>query len=607
VTAAAALLMLLLLVALPASSRAACGSVRVAEPAHIRDHQPPPLAIGDSTMLLALYNLAAIGYEANAHGCRGFTEALALIRQRKAAGTLPHMVVIALGADGSITHDDIGEALGQLCCMRLLVLVTPRELGGGSGADAAVVRDEVHRHRGRTLLLDWVSDSAGHGAWFQPDGLHLTTAGAIAFTDLLRRALPDAYPPPVPDRPLGGARKLHHSGDPTPGPVPLQLHAGLGRVGYVSARITGPAGSRVQLGERRGRSTRPIATVQLGTGRAKVPQALRWSCTARTRALVAATLPPSPPQHAVATVTTPSCGRRLAAGIPRTARVGRELAIKLHDRWGIGDLPVQICVAAPGAGPACRRWWLHRDTPRRTISLPAPRPGGWRITVTGQGAAARAVVTWVQHPGGRIRLLAVGDSEMQILDDFLGQDLGAHGVDVTSDARISTGLTKPFFFDWQGHARQQAAGLRPDATVMFIGANDGFSVAGAHGQPVLCCGPGWSGGYANLVAQMMRTYLRGAAGRVYWFVLPDPRPGSFSSLFGGVDSGIRRAARRFPGRVSLIDAQSFFTPGGYRDFMTYQGQGFVIHESDGVHLSTAADRVAALLMVHQMLANRLIR
>jgi len=65
------------------------------------------------------------------------------------------MVVIALGADGSVTHDDVGQTLGLLCCTRLLVLVTPRELGGGFGSDAITERVEAHRHHGRILLLDW--------------------------------------------------------------------------------------------------------------------------------------------------------------------------------------------------------------------------------------------------------------------------------------------------------------------------------------------------------------------------------------------------------------------------------------------------------------------
>jgi hypothetical protein len=146
-------------------------------------------------MLLALEDLAAHGFDVNAHGCRQWPEAQTLLEGLKRAGRLPHMVVIALGADGSISGREIGETLGLLCCTRLLVLVTPRELGGGSGADAATVRAEVRSHPGRTRLLDWVRFSAGHGDWFQPDGLHLTTAGATAFTGFLAQALRWAYPP----------------------------------------------------------------------------------------------------------------------------------------------------------------------------------------------------------------------------------------------------------------------------------------------------------------------------------------------------------------------------------------------------------------------------
>jgi hypothetical protein len=145
-------------------------------------------------MLLALSKLADAGFDANAHGCRQFPEALALLNERKREGRLPHMVVIALGGDGEVTGQDIGLALGVLCCTRLLVLVTPRELGGGSNNNAVVEHEEYRRHKNRILLLDWVAYASGHGEWFQPDGLHLTTTGADAFTGFLKRALPYAYP-----------------------------------------------------------------------------------------------------------------------------------------------------------------------------------------------------------------------------------------------------------------------------------------------------------------------------------------------------------------------------------------------------------------------------
>lgn len=178
----------------PRAGTAGCGGVEVSEPPHWHNHQRPPLAIGDSTMLLALDQLARAGYEANAHGCRQLPEAMAVVQARKRTGTLPHMVVVALGADGTLPAWQIGEMLGLLCCKHLLVLVTPRELGGGSGADAAKVRQEAARHPTRIKLLDWVRYSAGRSWWFQPDGLHLTTSGATAFTSLLGKALKYAYP-----------------------------------------------------------------------------------------------------------------------------------------------------------------------------------------------------------------------------------------------------------------------------------------------------------------------------------------------------------------------------------------------------------------------------
>jgi len=183
------------MLALPSASFAQCGGVFAVQPTHHPRGRIPPLAIGDSTMLLALYDLRAAGYNANAHGCRQYGEALALLRGRRAAHTLPHMTVIALGADGSVTYGDIDQTLTILGPKRLLVLVTPRELGGGSGSDAVTERVEARRHTTRIRLLDWVKYSAGRAAWFQPDGVHLTTAGAQAFTGFLKTALKWAYPP----------------------------------------------------------------------------------------------------------------------------------------------------------------------------------------------------------------------------------------------------------------------------------------------------------------------------------------------------------------------------------------------------------------------------
>lgn len=173
-----------------APAQAGCGGVQTAQPTSHRGPGPPPLAIGDSTMLLALPDLAHEGFAVNAHGCREYDEALALLRQLRDTHQLPHLVVVALGADGSVTPSDVEQTLSILGREHVLVLVTPRELGGGSGSDAETVRREGRLHPQTVRVLDWVAYAQGHGGdWFQPDGLHLTFTGAAVFAHFLRQAL----------------------------------------------------------------------------------------------------------------------------------------------------------------------------------------------------------------------------------------------------------------------------------------------------------------------------------------------------------------------------------------------------------------------------------
>jgi hypothetical protein len=184
------------LLLIPATAEAGCGGTQWKAAAKRPKHGRPPLAIGDSTMLLAMDNLSRAGYNVNAHGCRGWEEGLGVLRARRAHPGLPHLVVIALGADFTISRHDIWRALRIIGPDHVLGLVTPRELGGGSGSDAVHCRQAAAHYKKRVVLLDWVRYSSGHGSWFQPDGLHLTYTGARAFARLFKKALPFAQPQP---------------------------------------------------------------------------------------------------------------------------------------------------------------------------------------------------------------------------------------------------------------------------------------------------------------------------------------------------------------------------------------------------------------------------
>jgi hypothetical protein len=181
----------------PASAVACDASQHVAA-RHSPAHGRAPLAIGDSVMLGAADRLARAGFEVDARGCRQMAAGLEMLRARRHAGTLPRVVVVALGTNWVITHHDIRRALAIAGPRRLLVLVTPRELGGGSGSDARVEREAGRRHPRRIAVADWVRFSAGHGSWFAGDGIHLGPGGIAGMVRLLRpflRAKPPEQPP----------------------------------------------------------------------------------------------------------------------------------------------------------------------------------------------------------------------------------------------------------------------------------------------------------------------------------------------------------------------------------------------------------------------------
>src|SRR3954462_14204145 len=179
--------------ALSTATASACAEFRHA---HARAHPAaagrPPLLIGDSTSIFAVPILGRLGVEADAHGCRFFGQGVQMLRAHRSAHTLPHVVALALGANGPVSRGQITAALRVLGRDRVLALVTARR---SPGSDAAM-HSAAHRHPDRVLLIDWVAFSAGHGSWFAGDGLHVGQAGASAYAHLIRRRIaPFAFPP----------------------------------------------------------------------------------------------------------------------------------------------------------------------------------------------------------------------------------------------------------------------------------------------------------------------------------------------------------------------------------------------------------------------------
>jgi hypothetical protein len=190
IVAVGATVALLMTATHPGSAQAACGGVyrETVKPPH--RGVLPPLAVGDSTLILSLPTLRHEGISADAQGCRQYAQGLDMLAGLRRQGRLTRVVIVALGANGPVTEANVDRALTILGKTRVLVMVTHWKPGHRAGNDTALIRREARRHPGRVVVLDWIVASTRSPGWFQPDGLHLTFPGAAAFGRFLARAIP---------------------------------------------------------------------------------------------------------------------------------------------------------------------------------------------------------------------------------------------------------------------------------------------------------------------------------------------------------------------------------------------------------------------------------
>jgi len=206
----------------------------------------------------------------------------------------------------------------------------------------------------------------------------------------------------------------------------------------------------------------------------------------------------------------------------------------------------------------------------------------------------------------RLTVLATGDSMIYPILEELAAD-EPHGMRVIPERHDGTGLTTNTV-NWHELAKQQVARFHPDATVITLGGRDGgIPLAGADHKLIECCGTAWLEAYAGLVRPLVRDYLRGGAGQVFWLLLPAPRERLRAPFYEAVNDALRLLAPEFHGAMHLIPVDSVITPGyEFTEAITYQGLQIQPRNPDGIHLDHAGACVERSLVVEAMLQGGLL-
>jgi uncharacterized protein len=175
--------------------------------------------------------------------------------------------------------------------------------------------------------------------------------------------------------------------------------------------------------------------------------------------------------------------------------------------------------------------------------------------------------------------------------------------DVTRDARASTGLTRPDFFNWPEHLLTNVVKADPDVVVILFGGNDDQNIPAWNGKPQAKAGtPEWQAEYRQRVADTMDLLKSKDDDRwVIWMGIPITRSGVMPNTEQMNYIYATEAAKR--PWVEFVDAWPYFTDGSgaYTGSLpNADGQVRDMRNRDGIHLSTAGGNRLAYVLYQKL-------
>lgn len=193
-----------------------------------------------------------------------------------------------------------------------------------------------------------------------------------------------------------------------------------------------------------------------------------------------------------------------------------------------------------------------------------------------------------------------GDSMAQVLGESvvrLATETGLFRAEL--DYRISTGLTRPDYFDWP---RQFDAIVRrdppPEVMVVVFGGNDSQGLKTPEGVIYQPGEPGWRREYLRRVAGTM-DLLRADGRLVIWVGQPIMRSADFTARMQALNEVYAEAASSRPW-VKFVPLFDLFAgqDGQYGAYLPGEdGQVELMRQADGIHLSRAGgDRAANAIL-----------
>ena len=231
------------------------------------------------------------------------------------------------------------------------------------------------------------------------------------------------------------------------------------------------------------------------------------------------------------------------------------------------------------------------------------------ITATSATNAAATTIAEPTDPeptgppsaGNPAKVFIVGDSDAGTFGPYLQELLdGTQIIETELDYKVSSGLSRPDFFDWPAEMASKLPEVEPDIVVATFGGNDAQPLSVADGEFVIgdpvANEVEWTEEYQRRAGAMMDQLMEGGRTLV-WVGIPNDDNPDVTARMEIQDRAAKAAAAERP-EVIFVDTWSRFSgrDGGWAEFVIdpRDGQGKDVRASDGFHLNTTGAEILAL-------------
>lgn len=261
--------------------------------------------------------------------------------------------------------------------------------------------------------------------------------------------------------------------------------------------------------------------------------------------------------------------------------------------------PVAILAATSATAPGGKALPLATPQPAATLRAAAPtaqaapaQPGpSAKIAAPSQPPAPAQLAA---APGKRI--LVAGDSLSLFLADALRPMLaGRPQTAFASRGKVSSGLARPDFFNWDREMAALAAAHAPDTVIVMIATNDNQTLTRPDGTKVAFGRPGWDAEYARRVRRLVDiARSTNPSARIYWLGAPVMADPKLNADVAAINAVIARELAALPGCRYIDVSRTLADPAGrYAQAKITPDGPKATRTKDGVHLTPFGAKLLA--------------